>query len=303
MRRAVVVLAVVASVLAGAVVVRAQTAGPPRVAVLARADDPVDALSASAAAAQLGGVVLLTDPQALSPAARAGLEAFDPDLVVLAGGEQALGPAVAAQAATVAEVRRVSGATRLETSRALAALPAELGPAFLPVGGTAADARQLAGLDLDELAATLGTARTVVRRAEPEEPVDLSGEGTYLVTADVEAPVDGVVSARCEASLFANGDGYVTGGLVVAIGDAATRVPATLTLTPQERNAFTDGASVTDTFALPVAAGTHSVGCYAGQGAGDVTLFAGPAALTATFAPAAQADAGPAPTPSPAPPR
>lgn len=292
----------VVGTVAGAGVVRAQSAAPPRTAVLARADDPVDALSASAVAAQLGGVVLLTAPDVLSDDTRAGLEAFGPELVVLAGGTQALTPAVEDQVAALGvPVRRVAGSSRLETSRALAALPAELGVAFLGAGGTAADSERLAGLTLGQVEDLVDSRRSVTRRAVPEEPVDLSGAGTYLVTEELEAPEAGVITVRCSASVFANGEGFATGGLVVVVDGTPTEA-ATLTLTPQQLNEGTDGASVTDTAAVPVEAGTHAVGCFAGQGAGDVDLFAGSAVLEADFAAADRARVGtgdqPAPTPS-----
>lgn len=291
-------------VLGGAGVVRAQAPAPPRTAVLARADDPVDALSASAVAGQLGGVVLLTAPDALSPDAQAGLEAFGPELVILAGGTQALSPAVEDQAAALGvPVRRVAGGSRLETSRALAALPAELGAAFLGVGGTAANSERLAGLTLGQVEDLVDSRRAVVRRTEPETPFDVSGDGAYLVAEEIEAPEDGVVTLRCTAALFANGEGFATGGLVVVVDDTAT-APATITLTPQQLNQGTDGASVADTAAVPVQAGTHSVGCFAGQGDGTVDLFAGSSALEAEFAPTDHVRIGegaPAPTASPSP--
>lgn len=304
------VAVLVAGMVAGAGVVRAQSMGdptaPPRTAVLARADDPVDALSASAVAAQLGGVVLLTAPDALSDEARAGLEAFGPELVVLAGGADALSPAVEEQAAALGvPVRRVAGSSRLATSQALAALPAELGTAFLGTAGTAANSERLSGLTLDQVEDLVDSRRSVVRRAQPDEPIDVSGEGTYLVTEELEAPEAGVITVRCSAALFANGEGFATGGLVVVVDGTPTE-PATLTLTPQQLNEGTDGASVTDTAAVAVEAGTHTVGCFAGQGAGTVDLFAGLAVVEAEFAAADRAAVGtgedPGPTPSATPP-
>lgn len=102
------------------------TPDPPRVAVLARADDPVDALAASAMAAQLGGTVLLTPRDRLGTDAQEGIGDLRPDVVVLAGGEAALSPRVrqdledlAAQPEISFTVNRVAGANRLATARAL----------------------------------------------------------------------------------------------------------------------------------------------------------------------------------------
>src|SRR5687768_2503675 len=69
----------------------------PRIAFLARADDPVDALAAGAVAGALGSIVLLTDTDALSPAAAQGLADFAPDLVVIAGGTDAVSAEVEAE--------------------------------------------------------------------------------------------------------------------------------------------------------------------------------------------------------------
>lgn len=101
----------------------------PRVAVVARGDNPVDALAAGPVAAAVGGIVVLSQPSVLSPQARAALEDFAPDLVVLAGGEGALSSAVASAVAAAGdwEVRRVAGDSRYDTAAALAALLGELG--------------------------------------------------------------------------------------------------------------------------------------------------------------------------------
>lgn len=102
------------------------TPDPPRVAVVARADDPVDALAASAMAAQLGGTVLLTPQDHLGVDAQEGIGDLRPDVVVLAGGEAALSPQVrqdledlAAQPEISFTVDRVAGPNRLATARAL----------------------------------------------------------------------------------------------------------------------------------------------------------------------------------------
>lgn len=130
------------AVVAGATVVFAvwwtapalsQTAGPGPVdsyAVVARADNPVDALAAAAVAGQLGAPVYLTFTDSLDDQARQGLVDTAPDVVVLAGGPAALSQQVEDQIVALLPgslVRRVGGAGRTETARLLNELPGELG--------------------------------------------------------------------------------------------------------------------------------------------------------------------------------
>lgn len=144
--------------LAGATtVVRAQTTAPPRIAFLARADNPVDALGASAVAAQLGGVVLLTGADSLDPAAGDGLDAFAPDLVILAGGVGALSEQVAQDVEALGyDTRRVAGQGRTATAAALAGLLGEFEPAFLLRNATAARAEVADVADVAQEATTAG---------------------------------------------------------------------------------------------------------------------------------------------------
>ncbi|HEX9767277.1 MAG TPA: cell wall-binding repeat-containing protein [Nitriliruptorales bacterium] len=110
-----------------------QTAGPDPVdsyAVVARADNPVDALAASAVAGQLGAPVYLTFTATLDDQARQGLLDTSPDTVLLAGGLSALSQQVQDQIVALlpdATVRRVGGKGRTETARLLNELPGELG--------------------------------------------------------------------------------------------------------------------------------------------------------------------------------
>ncbi|HEX9765589.1 MAG TPA: cell wall-binding repeat-containing protein, partial [Nitriliruptorales bacterium] len=101
----------------------------PRVAVVARGDDPVDALASGPVAAAAGGVVVLTPRTELTAPAEQALKDFEPDLVILAGGESALSKGVfdAVDAAGPWDTRRVSGETRYETAAALAAVLSEFG--------------------------------------------------------------------------------------------------------------------------------------------------------------------------------
>jgi len=100
----------------------------PKVLVLVRADNPVDALSAGAVAGQLGAHVQLTDPDELSPPALDALETLQPDLVILAGGTSAISTEVEEHVESLGfETRRYGGTNRLETSRLFANIAEELG--------------------------------------------------------------------------------------------------------------------------------------------------------------------------------
>lgn len=99
---------------------------PPVVVAVARADDPVDALAASAVAAQLGGTVLLTPRDELGADAREGIGELLPDIVLVVGGEAALSEQVrqdledlAAQPEVSFTVERVAGPNRMATATAL----------------------------------------------------------------------------------------------------------------------------------------------------------------------------------------
>lgn len=119
-----------------------------RIAFLARGDNPVDALAASSVAGMLGGVVILTPTAQLHPAASRSLEAFDPDLVVIAGDEVAVSAATeAAVNALGYPTRRAGGDTRYETAELLADL-------------------------VDEF----GSGRPVLTSADPGAPVSVAGD-------------------------------------------------------------------------------------------------------------------------------
>jgi dipeptidyl aminopeptidase/acylaminoacyl peptidase len=90
------------------------------VAVLARMDRYPDALAGAPLAAALGGPVLLTPSDRLHPAVRAELQRLGVRRVVLLGGTSALSAEVERQAAEVAEVTRLGGASRFETAAEVA---------------------------------------------------------------------------------------------------------------------------------------------------------------------------------------
>lgn len=121
--------------LAAAVVVPAM-AGPlaspdpyPSVVVVARNDVPFDALSVGPVAAALGAPVLITSPGGLSDSARAGIEAADPDIVIIAGGTAAISAATEQQIIDVCgcTVDRYAGEGRDATARLIAEALGEYG--------------------------------------------------------------------------------------------------------------------------------------------------------------------------------
>lgn len=134
---------------------------PPRPVVLARSDNPVDALSASAVAAAMGGIVLLTPPDSLHPQARDGIREFDPAVVWLAGGEVALSADVEQQVSAMGyRTLRIAGEDRQETARKLGQQLTHYGvgrPLFTNAGtdgsvtGPQGDAALDGSFDADEL--------------------------------------------------------------------------------------------------------------------------------------------------------
>ncbi len=78
-----------------------------------------DALAAGPAAAIEGGPVLLTQPGSLPPAVKAEIQRLSPSSIVILGSPAAVSANVAIELATIAPVRRLQGANRYETSRAI----------------------------------------------------------------------------------------------------------------------------------------------------------------------------------------
>ena len=285
-RRLLSLLAVAALLLTlgGGAVALTRGTGPDRVAFLARADNPVDALAASSVAAQLGGVVLLTDRAALSPEAAGGLTSFDPDLVVLAGGAAALSPEVEAAVTELGfATQRVAGDSRLSTAGAIAAFLADHDPAYLPADGTAVRALQADTATSATSADTAGSATTAATAVTATTAADAQALGglpvsafgpiwttsaqsdvtlpggiltlTPVLTLTVTAPTDGMLS--------------VSAGAVVSGGNAVTSLGCELAVDgagiPGSGLGVTDAVlgvqtgSCAGAGAVAVAAGEHQV--------------------------------------------
>lgn len=130
---------------------------PPRIAFLANGINPADAVAGGSIAGQLGAPVFTTRPDTLEDAARSGIVAYGPELVIVLGGPGAIsddvllalsdatGLAIVPASASTpqAGITRVAGATRYDTAAAVADLVAAYAPAYLPVAATALEATEL----------------------------------------------------------------------------------------------------------------------------------------------------------------
>jgi putative cell wall-binding protein len=114
-----------------------------RAAITSGRDFP-DALAASPAAGEAGAPLLLVEPDALPAATRQELARLRPDEVVVVGGPGAVSDAVLAAIAdaTDAEVRRISGPSRYDTTAAVVAEehPATSGTVLVATGEAFPDA-------------------------------------------------------------------------------------------------------------------------------------------------------------------
>lgn len=99
----------------------AERAGPADTVFVVSGRDYPDALSAGAAAAETGAVVLLTEPDRLPGATTGALEGAGARTAYVIGGEDVVGPAVLQQLEAMRiTTRRISGADRFSTANAVA---------------------------------------------------------------------------------------------------------------------------------------------------------------------------------------
>jgi putative cell wall-binding protein len=159
-----------------------------------------DALSAGPAAGHSGGPLLLTLPDELPAAVAAELTRLDAGEIVLVGGMDAVSEKVATSLAKITTVKRISGADRYETSRAIAADAFgadKAATAYIATGNDFPDA-----LSASPAAAHLGGPVVLV----PGWTTKIDAPSTKLL-ADLEvtevkiAGGTAVVSAAFEASL------------------------------------------------------------------------------------------------------
>lgn len=123
---------------------------PPKIAFLANGINPADALAAGGIAGQLGAPLFTTRPDVLEEAAKTGIVAYDPELVIVLGGPIALAESVLTELAAATGLAvvpaipvpaegivRIAGEDRFSTAAAVAGLLAAYNPAYLPVDATA----------------------------------------------------------------------------------------------------------------------------------------------------------------------
>ena len=132
---------------------------PPRIAFVARSDNPADALAAGPIAGQLGAPLFTTPPTSLAPEAQAGLGAYGPDLVIITGGEGAVSPEVERSIETALglpddKLVRASGPNRHATAAAIVDLLGTYNPAWLGIGGTSADTDAVGGTPAEDVVTT-----------------------------------------------------------------------------------------------------------------------------------------------------
>ncbi|MFK3672154.1 cell wall-binding repeat-containing protein [Leifsonia aquatica] len=205
-------------------------AGVP-VAYLASGIDFPDALSAGPAAAVKHGTLLLTMPGALDPRIGAELTRLHPPLVVVAGGPAVIADAVldAVRALPFApEVRRIAGADRFETSRAVAldAFGATAPSVYLATGRGFADALTAGAAAAAAGAPVLLTdgARSTADAATQDV---LAGWGTRTVSvvgglSSVSAGVAASLGPAISVTRFSGGDRFGTAAAVAAAAPASS---------------------------------------------------------------------------------
>ncbi|WP_439565156.1 cell wall-binding repeat-containing protein [Microcella sp.] len=171
-----------------------------------------DALSAGPAAAERNGVLLLTAPTALPPVVQTELARLDPAEIIVVGGASVVSDgvqaALSAYVASPTDVRRIAGADRYATSRAIVAdaFGAGVPDLFIATGRDFPDA-----LAAGPAASRLGGAVLLVDGAAAATDVATRTLITALGTPDLHiAGGLGAVSAGVQASLAAHVGGAAT---------------------------------------------------------------------------------------------
>jgi putative cell wall-binding protein len=213
--------------------------------VIARADDPADALAGAPLAAHLAAPLLLSDGDHLSAATAREVRRLGATEAVLLGGEAALSEQVAADLqrveVEVARVRRVAGPNRHATAAAIAAELPATDEVFLVRSDSAgfADAVSVSGLASTLQRPILLTA-TGTLPTETAEAID--DETSVVVIGGTAAVSEAVEAALAERSAgvrrLAGGDRYATSSAVAR--DAIARGPMSETVWVATGSAFPD---------------------------------------------------------------
>lgn len=176
------------------------SSGVPAVFVATGQDFP-DALSAAAAAANVGAPLLLTSRDAVSVDVLSQIKRLKPKVIYLVGGTGAVGTSVASQLGGIASIRRLEGASRYETSLSISRLLDSSSFAVIATGASFADALPGSGVAGKRSAPVLLVPGRAARL-----PQNVANELRRLGVQDVlVAGGEGAVSRGIEADLRALG--------------------------------------------------------------------------------------------------
>lgn len=188
------------------------------VAFVASGENFPDALAAGAAAAALGGPVLLARQAALPWVTETELRRLNPTEIVVVGGEGAISSAVESALGAIAPVQRVGGVDRYATAAAVSAMAFPAGAPVVYVASGTGFADALAG---GAAAAAAGGPVLLVRpgsvppataselnRLSPASIVILGG------TAAVGAAVEAELSSQAPVRRIGGADRYETAALI-----------------------------------------------------------------------------------------
>lgn len=196
-----------------------------------------DALSAAPAARAANAPVLLTRPDALPPVVAAELTRLAPSRIVIVGGPGSVSEAVArALRQHAGQVERLSGASRYDTSTAIAAraFPGTTSAVYIASGAVFADAlgasaeaaREGVPILLTEPSRLTAVTEAELRRLRPRTVYVAGGEGT--VAPGVLSRVSSVLGTGTIVKRLGGADRYETSALIA--GSAQTRQPTTVYL-------------------------------------------------------------------------
>jgi putative cell wall-binding protein len=277
--------------------------------VVASGEQFADALAATPAAARLGAPLLLTRRASVPDATLSELRRLRPSVILLAGGEGVVAPAVQRKLAEVAAVHRISGADRFETAARLSAVAFGGGVpvAFLAQGRSFPDALAAGAaagrLDgpvlLTESDRLPPAVADELARLRPARIVVVGGEGAVgesVVRALHHRHVDRVYGEDRYATAAAVA-AEVPGGTRVALLASGTRFPDALAAGPS-------ASALGGTFALTggECLATETAQGLVAAGVQEVIVVGGASAVPgAAVQPCGPTGATPAPPPTPAP--
>lgn len=179
-----------------------------------------DALSAAAAAALLGGPLLLTAPTALAPSVRAEIARLAPGRILISGGPSVVSERVAAELAAIAPVQRLAGGDRYATGlavvneafaasdHAIIATGASFPDALAATG--AAGSRQAPVILVEGTRSALDAATLSTLQRLGVSSVGISG-GPSVVSTGIENQLRGL---GLSVMRYGGSDRYVTASLI-----------------------------------------------------------------------------------------